>query len=197
MELAGPVLAWSASEVTAAPDGEPRRQAAVLGRAGFAVAEPTVKAVGSGYRPVFALASYRLDAGSLLQAPVTHYPHSPSGVGGSISWEDGPAAESLWQRRQLRGLDADTASVIGSMPPRAQELLVVPIAAHDEPVLRAHRFWQGSSPAFLEVVMVVLASPGRVTAVAGRRTIPVGHDAATAHWSLTAWHGDVFARRGL
>lgn len=196
-EIAGPTLAWSAVEMAAPPDGTPRPQAAVFGRHGFAAAEPTVKALGMGDQPVYALASYQLDPDTLLHAGVIHRPDATLLVQGA---QVAPGAESpgapVADLALLRGLDVATAEVIASMPPRAQQLLVAPIAAHDEPVLRTHRFWQGSNPQVLDVV-VVLASARRVTAVTGQRTIPAGGAATTAAWVLDAWHGDVVARRGL
>lgn len=195
-EIAGPTLAWSAVEMAAPPDGTPRPQAAVFGRHGFAAAEPTVKAVGAGDQPVYALASYHLDPETLLHAGVFHRPAAALLAQGA---QVAPGAESPGAAADLarvRGLDTATAEVIASMPPRAQQLLVAPIAAHGEPVLRTHRFWQGSSPQVLEVV-VVLASARRVTAVTGQRTIPAGGDVTAAAWALDAWHGDVVDRRGL
>ena len=195
-EIADPTLAWSAVEVAAPPDGARRPQAAVFGRRGFAAAEPTVKAAGSGDQAVYALASYQLDPATLLHAGVIHRPGAVMIQGAQAApGADSPSAPVVDLAR-VRGLDTATAEVIASMPTRAQQLLVAPIAEHGEPVLRAHRFWQGSSPQVLDVV-VVLASARRVTAVAGRRDIPAGHDATTAEWVLDAWHGDVVARRGL
>lgn len=197
VEVAGPTLAWSAVEVPAPPDGARRPQAAVFGRHGFAAADPTSKAHGSGDRPVYAVAAYRFDPDTLLHTDVVHSPGSALPVPGAHVARDADTLSTpLTDLAAVRGLDTGTAEVIASMPPRAQQLLVAPIAAHGEPVLRGHRFWQSASPRALEVT-VVLASARRVTAVTGQRTIHAGGDATTAGWVLDAWHSEVRARTGI
>jgi hypothetical protein len=91
-------------------------------------------------------------------------------------------------------LSSAAKGIIGNLPPRAQELLQAPFNA-GQTLLRCD-WWYVGSEHRLSSFFVFLAGARHVTAAVGTMDIPVGHTAATSHWSLTCYRIDVQRRIG-
>ncbi|TDD34755.1 hypothetical protein E1287_15580 [Actinomadura sp. KC06] len=179
-ELTGDTIEWYACEDPSSPQGRP--YAVVVGDEGLAVAEPRID---TDHRPVYAISAFLFASGTLRHVPIDHRPPPHAGPAGSgIA---APAPPDI-------GLSAEAKGLLGNLPPRAQELLQAPFTAQRRPL--RHDWWYHGSEHRLDTFVVFLAGERDVTFATGTKDVPVGHDDASAHWSLTCYQATVERRIG-
>lgn len=184
LELGGTSLEWWA--VRRELGGRPAVLAGLLGQAGFVVAEPRLNAER---RVVMAIHAYLFTPGSSRFVPVSWKPASLASRSCFAQ-----AARVGPPRVRAVGLGFQDAKTIGSMPPKAQELLLEPFV-RGERLLRCETYYWGG-PAEAKIFAVVLAGECTVTSAVGDRFVPVGHDETTAHWNLVCRRARVARRIG-
>lgn len=81
------------------------------------------------------------------------------------------------------GLDRRARGVLANLPNSARRGLLHPLYTRGERVRRCDWHYEGV-PAELSMFLLYLVGDNHLTVAYGRRTIPVGHTTATAHWSL-------------
>jgi hypothetical protein len=174
-ELAGDVIEWFASQNPYAVENRPR--AVVLGTRALCIAEPRIDATG---RPVYELSRYEFVPGSHKTVPVEHRP----GLSGVVTprGTNRPGG-SLPKSGSELGLSSRETGQLGNLPPTAQELLQAPFSSK-EPVRRCEYWYQGRTNR-LDTYIFVLAGRHFVTAAVGTQQVPIGQNAARAHWNLT------------
>ncbi len=158
--LAGPRIEWWADRTPGAITGLPR--ATVLGRRGLVVAKPVDFDPAA---PVYALTAYRL--GDAVESVVDHRPEPGE-----------PPAPVRYA--PFIGLGPEHRDLLATLPPQAEFLLQRPFLGTAVERCDWHLEGTGDDDRF----MVHLAGPGLVTVGYGRRRIPPGHTADSAHWSL-------------
>ncbi|TMQ90643.1 hypothetical protein ETD83_34590 [Actinomadura soli] len=176
--LSGDTIEWYASEDPSSPDGRP--YAVVAGDAGIALAEPRID---TGHRPVHAISAFLFASGSLRHIAIDHRP-PPHAARAAVA-DAAPAPPDI-------GLSAEAKGLLGNLPPRAQEFLQAPFTAERRPM--RYDWWYQGSDHHLDVFVVFLAGARDVTFATGTKDVPVGHDAASAHWSLTCYQAAVERR---
>ncbi|MFI0484778.1 hypothetical protein [Actinomadura sp. 9N215] len=186
-ELAGDTIEWFACADPSSPEGRP--YGVVAGEGGLAVAEPRIS---TDHRPVYAISAFLFASGSLRHVAIDHRPppRGPSATAGNaagnVAGNAAPAVDI--------GLSAQAKGVIGNLPPRAQELLQAPFTAQRRPT--RHDWWYQGFEHRLNGFLLYLAGTRDVTFATGTKDVPVGHDAASAHWSLTCYRASVGRRMG-
>ncbi|WUI02160.1 hypothetical protein OHR68_10235 [Spirillospora sp. NBC_00431] len=184
-ELAGNAIEWYAMTDASSPEGRP--YAVVVGDAGLAVAEPRIS---TDHRPVYAISAFLFAPGSLRHVEIDHRP--PRRVPTSAT--AAPAAPGNAAAGVDLGLSEAAKGVIGNLPPRAQELLQAPFTGQRRP-MRIDWWYQGFEHR-LNAFVFYLAGARDVTFATGTKDVPAGHDAASAHWSLTCYRASVERRIG-
>lgn len=197
----GPIYAW-----WAIVQGDDQRVKGVaFGPRGLCLAEPAIR---TDHSPTYRLSSYLLREGSLRRKAIEHRP--PPGPGRSRS-RSRPTVGTTpgLENRYLPPPDSRAAPPIkigaparrafGYLPAYAQHLLQEPFLDGQE-ILRTEWHYEGYDnngwPSELANYTFVLAGPAQVTVAAGSMIVPAGHTAATAHWSLACYRGDVVQRIG-
>ncbi|MGH3241211.1 MAG: hypothetical protein ACRDNL_12595 [Spirillospora sp.] len=180
-ELAGDTIEWYAFPEASSPDGRPR--GVVVGEAGLAVAEPRIN---TEHRPVYAISAYLFTPGSLRHVVIDHRP-PPRATSSTPNQNAAPATADI-------GLSTGIKGVLGNLPPRAQELLQAPFTGQRRPL--RHDWWYQGFEHRLNAFLIYLAGARNVTFATGTKDVPVGHDAASAHWSLTCYRASVERRIG-
>lgn len=180
IDLAGDQVEWWANVGPAVDD---RPNAVLIGAAGVCFADARVN---SQQLPVYAVNCYQLNPGSFRHATVAHRP-DPAPTR-RVTAPAGPPAVDL------PGLNSSASTLLGNLPPRAQQLLRAPFST-TEPVLRCDWYYTGTDHQ-LSFFAVVLAGAQHVTMATGTRVTPVGHTEQTAHWSLTCGRATVVRRIG-
>jgi hypothetical protein len=192
----GPIRAW-----WAIPQGDGGRVKGVaFGPGGLCLAEPTIR---TDHSPTYRLSSYLLRDGSLRYKAIEHRPPPGPGRGRPAGTTAGPGNRYLSPPDSRAAppikISALARRVFGYLPAYAQHLLQEPFLGGQE-ILRAECHYEGHDnngwPTELSNYTFVLAGPAQVTVAAGSMIVPAGHTAATAHWSLDCYRGDVARRIG-
>ena len=160
--MAGETIEWWADRHSRAPAG--LAYAAVLGRRALVVALPVDPDPGS---PAYVLISYVLGGPVAVQS-VEHRPRPDEPRGPAYPGDI--------------GLTAGHRRLLANLPSEAQHLLQRPFEG--TAVERCDSTSSTSGELTADEFMVHLANAGRVSIAWGRRSIPPGHTAASAHWSL-------------
>jgi hypothetical protein len=182
-QRSGEIIEWWAG----IPDGSANRPiAVVVGRNAAVFAEPQLN---SEQRPVYVLAVYDLDFGSIREGPVEHRPARDSRL--RLKPRPGPAPVS--HGPPVQGLTDSARGVLGNLPRRAQELLQTPFLTDE--VLRCEWHYEGSAHG-LDMFGIVLAGARELTLATGTKDIPAGHTESSAHWSLRCYRATVTGRSG-
>jgi hypothetical protein len=185
-QRSGEIIEWWAG----IPDGSDGRPiAVVVGRNAAVFAEPRLN---TEQRPVYVLAVYDLDFGSIREGPVEHRPARDSRL--RLKPRTAPAAgPQAPPGPPVQGLTASARGVLGNLPQRAQELLQAPFLTAE--VLRCEWHYEGSARR-LDMFGIVLAGAQELTLATGTKDIPDGHTETSAHWSLRCYRATVTGRSG-
>lgn len=185
-QRSGEIIEWWAG----IPDGSDGRPiAVVVGRNAAVFAEPRRS---TEQRPVYVLAVYDLDFGSIREGPVEHRPARDSRLRLKPRAAPTPAPQAS-PSPQVQGLTASARGVLGNLPQRAQELLQAPFLTAE--VLRCEWHYEGSAHR-LDMFGIVLAGERELTLATGTKDIPAGHTETSAHWSLRCYRAAVTRRSG-
>ncbi|GAA3197685.1 hypothetical protein [Actinocorallia longicatena] len=189
-ERAGRTLEWFVTEDASDPQRRP--YAVVIGESALCVAEPRINAQ---HKPVYAMTAYEL--GAFRHKDIDHRPPpgfraAPSAGPGSAARPSGPGSPPTAPGGP--DLSASARGLLGNLPPEAQELLQAPFGGGRE-LTRCDWYYHGWEH-HLEVFVIYLAGPGDVTFATGTKTIPAGHDDASAHWTLRCHRAPVVRRVG-
>ena len=182
IDLTGTTLEWWAFADPPARAGKP--SAFVLGDRGFASAEPVRDQTG---RWVYRVNSAALAVDSFRYAEVTG-----SGPGDAPAPQAG-AGRSGAPAPVLRGINRQLQGVIGSMPRKAQRLVLEPFLKGEE-ARHAHTYYEGT-PDELHFFAVLLLGPRTLTMATGSRYTPLGLPESRSNWSLFCRRASV-VRRG-
>jgi hypothetical protein len=188
-QRSGEIIEWWAG-VPEGADGRPI--AVVVGRNAAVFAEPTLNMEN---RPVYVLAVYELDFGSIREGPVEHRPSRDSRLRPRLKPRAGAATPAAAPPvgPSITGLTASARGVLGNLPRRAQELLQAPFL--EDEVLRCEWHYEGSATR-LDMFGIVLAGASELTLATGTKQVPPGHSETTAHWSLRCYRATVIRRSG-
>jgi len=185
-QRSGEIIEWWAG----IPDGSDGRPiAVVVGRNAAVFAEPRLN---TEQRPVYVLAVYDLDFGSIREGPVEHRPARDSRLRLKPRTGQTPAPQAP-PSPPVQGLTASARGVLGNLPQRAQELLQAPFLTAE--VLRCEWHYEGSAHR-LDMFGIVLAGERELTLATGTKDVPSGHTETSAHWSLRCYRATVTGRSG-
>ncbi|RJL32095.1 hypothetical protein D5H75_16875 [Bailinhaonella thermotolerans] len=176
---AGRIVDWYAAKAPDDPYG--RAYAVVFGERALCFARPRVR---EGRR-VYAVSAYVLDPDSHKRVEIVHAPGAAAAPAGA--WVPGGG-------HRILGLRTDAYEVLGTLPPRAQELLQAPFLA-GQSVHDCDWYYEGYRD-YLEMFMIYLAGRQDVTVLCGSRKIPPGHSEADAHWRAVCHRAKVAQRIG-
>jgi hypothetical protein len=182
-ERAGQIYAWWAGTET-----NGRIKAVAFGALGLCIAQPAVR---TDHSPTYAINCYLVDPASIRRKAVEHRPAPSTGAPPPRA---GTPPDSWVDRPPRTGLDDEGGGVLGNLPPLAQQLLQEPFMRGEE-ILRSDWHYEGDADRLSNFTFVI-AGPRTVTVAAGTMVRPVGHVAATAHWSLRCYRADVVKRMG-
>lgn len=182
-QRSGEIIEWWAG-IPEGSDGRPI--AVVVGRNAAVFAEPRRS---TEQRPVYVLAVYDLDFGSIREGPVEHRPARDS----RLRLKPRPARTPAPQGPMVQGLTDSARGVLGNLPRRAQELLQAPFLADE--VLRCEWHYEGAEHR-LDMFGIVLAGERELTLATGTKDVPSGHTETSAHWSLRCYRATVTGRSG-
>jgi hypothetical protein len=183
-QRSGEIIEWWACR----REPETRPFAVVIGREAVVFAHPRYS---SEHRPVYELRAAELDPGSLQESPVIEHrpPRRKARRGPPVAQSPGPPADTV-----VEGLDAATRGVLGNLPPRVQKAMQAPFLASR---VRDHDCHYEGLEDRLDMFGIVLVGARHMTLARGTRLIPVGHDDASAHWSLKFYLASVIRLRGI
>lgn len=176
---AGRIVDWYAS--TAHDDPYERAYAVVFGERALCFARPRLH----GEKRVYAISAYVLDPDSHQRMEIVHTPDA------GASEARRPERPRAWS---ILGLRSDAYEVLGTLPPKAQELLQSPFLA-GQSVRECDWYYEGYQD-YLEMFMIYLTGRDDVTVLCGSRKIPPGHTEATAHWRAVCHRAKVVQRIG-